>query len=173
MRFDPEKHDRRGMRLKGYDYSQPGMYFVTICVHERQSKLGKITDSHILLSPYGEIAHDFWKTTSEHFPNAHIDEFIIMPNHIHAIVQIQDEDATLRDRTSRNAKPTLGQIIAYYKYGTTKQINALRDNAATKFWQGRFYDHIIRNHRELDAIRKYIQENVLKWELDRDNPKNL
>ena len=71
------------------------------------------------------------------------------------------------------AKPTLGQIVAYYKYQTTKHINQVRDNTGTPFWQRSFYDHVIRDQAELDTIRRYVVENPLKWDLDRDNPANI
>jgi putative transposase len=193
MAYDPEKHHRRSIRLKGYDYAQPGAYFVTICVRERECVLGDVVDGKMALSDFGQIAHHFWTQVPDHFPNTSVDTFIVMPNHIHAVVIINDpsrrgevtgevisplQHNAVTDTGAVTAplqidRPTLGQIVAYYKYQTTKQINQIRDNPGVPFWQRSFYDHIIRNDRELNAIRRYIADNPLKWELDRDNPKNI
>jgi REP element-mobilizing transposase RayT len=86
MVYNPEKHHRRSIRLKGYDYAQPGAYFITICVRERECTLGHVEDGEMVLSDLGQIAHDFWAQVSVHFPNASIDTFVVMPNHIHAVI---------------------------------------------------------------------------------------
>jgi REP element-mobilizing transposase RayT len=175
MGFDPEKHHRRAMRLKGYDYSLPGMYFVTICVRERECALGEILNGNLYLSEFGEIAFNFWEPVTQHFPNVIIDQFIVMPNHVHAIIHIcEGKKPTLnQELTEHRSSPTLGNIIGYYKYQTTKQINQIGENVGTPFWQERFYDHIIRNDEELNATREYIVSNPLKWELDIDHPDNI
>jgi putative transposase len=184
MAYDPEKHHRRSIRLKGYDYAQPGAYFVTICVRERECALGHVEGGETILSDFGQAAHDFWAQVPIHFPNTSTDTFVVMPNHVHAIIVINDPNGTGAATTSTCTgaattplqagigQPTLGQIVAYYKYQTTKHINRIRGNAGAPFWQRGFYEHIIRNNRELDAIRRYITNNPLKWQLDRDNPKN-
>jgi len=142
------------------------------------------------LSEYGQITLNFWSEITPHFPCATIPIFVIMPNHVHAIIVIQDTvgrgvvttplptpiDIDNREKTSLGGEtrplPGLGQIVAYYKYHTTKQINAINANPGTRFWQRNYYEHIIRNERELHAIRTYIQNNPLKWDLDQDNPSN-
>ena len=170
-RYNPQKHHRRSVRLKGYDYSQPGAYFVTICVRDWECVLGDVVDGEMQMAEYGRVAHNFWAQVPVHFPNVSIDTFVVMPNHIHAIILIHEPREG--GDTPPLRRPTLGQIVAYYKYQTTKQINVIRDNAGTPFWQRSFYDHIIRHPRELDAVRQYIANNPLKWELDRDNPINI
>lgn len=171
--FNPAR-GRRSIRLKGYDYSQPGAYFVTLCVRDRECALGDVSDGEVMLSDFGQIARDFWSQVPAHFPNVSIDTFIVMPNHVHAIVVIHDPDrCTGRGEvTSPLRRPTLGQIVAYYKYQTTKQLNRIRDTPSTPFWQRNYYERIVRNDRELTAIRVYIAQNPRKWESDRDHPAN-
>lgn len=191
--YDPRKHHRRSTRLPGYDYSQPGYYFVTFCVHERECVLGDGAYDTVELSPYGRIIDDVLAETNQCFWNVTIDQSIIMPNHGHVIYVIHEwtaamEQALACEAQSRSEmgaaspegparsltrKPTLGQIVAIHKYESTKRINDLRNLAGVRFWQRGFYDHIVRNQRELDAIRQYIVNNPLEWMLDRDNPYNL
>jgi len=165
MPFNPQRHHRRSIRLKGYDYAQPGGYFVTFCVREHACELGQIIDGKMTLSDTGRIVHDFWIQIPVHFPNVSVDMFVVMPNHVHAILMIEG-----RGGVTPPLRPTLGQIVAYYKHQTTAQINQLDDNAGVPFWQRGYYERIIRNERDLQAIRKYILENPLKWELDQENP---
>jgi REP element-mobilizing transposase RayT len=173
--FNPVR-GRRSIRLKGYDYSQPGAYFVTLCVRKGECTLGDVSNGEVVLSDLGQIAHGFWARVPTHFPNVSIDTFVVMPNHVHAIVVIHDPDRGEgggRDAvTSPLRRPTLGQIVAYYKYQTTKQINQIRDTPGMPFWQRNYYEHIVRNDRALTAIRIYIAQNPHRWELDRDHPAN-
>jgi REP element-mobilizing transposase RayT len=191
--YNPRKHHRRSTRLPGYDYSQPGYYFVTFCVHERECVLGDVAFDMIDLSPFGRIIDNVLAETSQCFWNVTIDQSVIMPNHGHVIYAIHDWTAAMEHALAREAqlrsetgaaspegptrsltrKPNLGQIVAINKYESTKRINDLRNMAGVRFWQRGFYDHIVRNQRELDAIRLYILNNPLEWTLDRDNPRNL
>jgi REP element-mobilizing transposase RayT len=181
--------NRRSVRLRGYDYSQPGAYFVTINVQGGHCVLGDVVDGHVRLTDLGQIADAFWDQVPERFPHVSIDQKIVMPNHVHVIIVIHDP---LIDRTGEREdpasttgavapadtptdgkRPTLGQIVAYYKHQTTVRINERCGNDPARFWQRSFYDQIIRNRRALDAIRKYIADNPPNWELDRDHPDNL
>jgi REP element-mobilizing transposase RayT len=199
MPYDPTKHNRRSIRLKGYQYNQPGSYFVTFCVRERVCELGDIIDGEMRLSQFGQVALDFWAHIPAHFPNVEVDKFIIMPNHVHAIIVIKGGRGDVSSPPSRDVSSppsrdvssppsrdvssppsdgeippipfaTLGQIVGYYKYQTTLRINQLRDNAGTPFWQRGYYERIIRNQRALQNIQDYILENPLNWELDQENP---
>lgn len=154
---------RKANRLAKFDYSQPGFYFVTLCTDEKRAYFGNINKGKMILNPLGEIAKDVWKRTPKVYPHAAIDEFVIMPNHMHGIVIIGDV---------KNRSPaSLSQIIGSYKNVVTKQIG---ENFLKIFaWQPSFYDHVIRNGESLDNIRKYIRNNPIKWELDRNNPANL
>ena len=182
--YDPRKHHRRSIRLKGYDYAQPGAYFVTICVREQRCLLGQVKGGKVVLSDVGATAHGFWSHVPIHFPNVSIDMFVVMPNHVHVIIVIHDAfggDAGAA-RAGRGAittplpagqrtidRPTLGQIVAYYKYQTTKRINQTRGTAGAPFWQRGYHEHIVRNERDMDRIRQYIIDNPSKWQLDRNN----
>jgi REP element-mobilizing transposase RayT len=190
--YDPRKHHRRSTRLPGYDYAQPGYYFVTFCVHGRECVLGEVIHDTVDLSSWGAVVREVLDTTQQCFWNVSIDESVVMPNHGHVIYVIQQwttamdqaltEEAQARAEIDAAAtdslvkslvrRPTLGQIVAYHKYETTKRINALRNMTGVRFWQRGFYDHIVRSQRELDAIRLYTVNNPLEWTLDRDNPHN-
>lgn len=195
--FDPKRHHRSSIRLKGYDYSGEGLYFVTICTQERERVLGEIKDGRMVLSGFGEIAKRCWEEIPGHFENVGLDEYIIMPNHVHGVILLQevprrDEvtsslqvasplqvpsfhtwvSETESQRLIINRSPTLGQIVAFYKYRSTKLINVTRNVPGTRFWQRNYYEHIIRDDNDLDRIRKYINDNVAKWSEEKDNPEN-
>jgi len=168
---DPaESHHRRSIRLKDYDYSQPGAYFVTICTHLHACVLGQVLNEDMQLSPFGQIAFDFWEVVTAHFSSVEIDSFVIMPNHIHAILVLHDPSVgagSPRPTESTNpAFPGLGQIVGFYKYQTTKQINTLRCIAGGSFWQRNYYEHILRNEEEWGKTRDYILANPLRWDED-------
>ena len=167
MPRDTITHHRRSLRLQGYDYSQPGAYFVTICVRRSACVLGEVLDGDMTLTDLGRIASDYWKHVPQHFQDVFIDEFVVMPNHVHSIIIISERRGGV---TPPLQTITLSQIIAYYKYQTTKQINQVRQQIGKLFWQRSFYDHIVRNDEELRRIRKYVVENPLKWELDEYYP---
>jgi REP element-mobilizing transposase RayT len=197
MTYNPEIHRRRSIRLKGYDYSQAGAYFVTICVKDHACLFGTIMDGKLQYNDYGQIAYEFWLKISEHFSDAKLDEFIIMPNHIHGIITINNcrgevtspfsevvetnsktktapiqggETQKTGGATPPLRKHTLGQVVAYFKYQSSKRINQTRNTAGQPIWQRNYYEHIIRDDKELQAIREYIRFNPLKWDEDKENP---
>lgn len=172
-------------RHKNYDYSQNGFYFVTICTKNHQMFFGNIVKSgteccpiyEIKLSEIGKIAEQYWQEIPKHFPFVNLDEHIIMPNHIHGIIEIDkvgtQDFVFLRQGQCANKfgpqSKNLASIIRGFKIGVTKYVNNSDINFA---WQPRFHDRIIRNEKELGTIRKYIFENPAKWHLDKDNPEN-
>ena len=158
---------RKSIRLPGFDYTQAGAYFVTICVNRRLCLLGKILKGSVQLTPRGDIAERSWVLTQDHFiNNVWIDSHITMPNHVHAVIMIQS--ARRGGVTPPLQKtPSLGDIVAFYKYRSTKQINHLSNSPGVRFWQRNYHDHIIRNEGDLNHHRKYILENPLNWSLDR------
>ena len=162
---------RKSIRQKGYDYSQPGAYFVTFCTHNMERLFGRIIAGKMELNTYGLFAHKEWFHTAA--ANLHVelheDELIIMPNHIHGIIWITEVGATVpvaRQTKSGLDSCSLGAIIGQYKSRTTKYINKLRKNSGQSIWQRNYYDRIIRNQKELQSIRKYIENNPLQWEVD-------
>jgi REP element-mobilizing transposase RayT len=196
-KFDPHKHHRKSLRLKGYDYAQAGAYYVTIVTQGRECLLGEIVDREMLLNEYGEVVQKWWNEIPIHFPNVELGAFVIMPNHIHGIVFITterrgevisphkdpnnniqaaniEETNNLDGETPPLRKPTLGQIVAYFKYQSTKEMNQIETkNAITKFWQRNYYEHIIRDEKDLQNKTDYIDANPILWDEDDDNPKNV
>lgn len=182
MNYDPEKHDRRSVRLRGYDYASAGAYFVTLCVQDRHCLFGAVVDEEMQLSECGRIAVEKWQRTAAVRANVAVDAFVVMPNHVHGIIVIA-EDASPVGATRRVAptptpeqphgpKPnSIGAIVGQYKSIVTKRIR--RAGLVPYFaWQRSFYDRVIRNDRELNATRRYIVENPLRWHFDRLNPED-
>ena len=166
--YDPANHHRRSIRLKEYDYSAEGLYFVTLCSHEHQCIFGKIIDDNVILSKYGEIIEEVWRTLPQHFTNIVCHEYVIMPNHMHCIIQINNNvgAGSARPAKEQNTSPlqkiTLGNIVAFYKYNTTKLANR-----NVQLWQRNYYEHIIRNQQSYEEIAAYIVENPIHWKRDK------
>ena len=139
---------RKQLRLEDYDYSQQGTYFITICVKNRLEILGNINDNEINLAKEGIIAKSYIETIEKVFEGIILDEYVIMPNHIHAIISIVKQN-----------KVTLSRIINQYKGAVTKQIGY-------SIWQKSYYEHIIRNEKEYYKIKEYIQNNIINWKQD-------
>lgn len=157
-------------RLKSFDYSSPGYYFVTICTKEQKNYFGEIKDHIMKLSNIGHIVQKSWNQIPDHFSFAKLDEFVIMPNHIHGVLNISAlrvETRNLHVSTQLdlcvNTRKQLGVIINQFKRTCTISCGQI--------WQPRFYDHIIRHERSLYAIREYIKNNPMNWEKDRENIK--
>ncbi|OGU63486.1 MAG: hypothetical protein A2499_04690 [Stygiobacter sp. RIFOXYC12_FULL_38_8] len=176
---------RKSPRLKEYDYSIPNYYFVTICTQGKQNIFGKIAGEKVELNNKGKAVKDCLLEIKDHFTNIEMGEYVIMPNHFHAIIILSGYVGLRSPQPITNTQPdnnidqlnendqsgittkhfSLSQIIAYFKYQSTKRINA-GSNIKEKIWQRSFYDRIIRNERELYNIRRYIQQNPLKKHLE-------
>ena len=251
---------RRAMRLRSYDYSQPGAYFVSICAQHRKCLFGTIIDGQMRLNEIGEIVVECWSRIPQHFPSVELGEYVIMPNHIHGIIALnivgarsprpigeeqsisptvgarsprpigeeqsisptvgtrsprpigeeqsisptvgarsprpigeeqsisptvgtrsprpigeeQSISPTVGTRSPRPSdnSPSLGKIVAYFKYQSTKHINQHHNMPGTRIWQRNYYDHVIRDDTDLQRIRRYIQDNPMKWALDQLHPDN-
>ncbi len=181
----PSRPSRRTLRLRGYDYTQPGAYFVTICTHHREPLFGQVADGEMVLNAFGKMVWEEWFKTAQVRPYVELfeGEFVIMPNHIHGIVWIVGDMVggprslapPPQPKTSgvdpNNVTPgSLGAIIRAFKSAVTKRINALRGTPGAPVWQRNDYEHIIRNDDALNRIREYIETNSLRWHLDRENP---
>jgi putative transposase len=167
--------ERKIARLREYDYRQSGAYAVTICVHERRLALGRIEDGTVRLHPFGRIAQERWLAIPQHHPIVVLDEFIVMPNHIHGILFIENESPpTIEEEIElrRFGKPqsgSLGTVIGSFKSGVTKRIGEAR-GCKTEVWQQKFWDHIIRDEHDLHNQREYIFNNPANWEDDDLHP---
>ncbi len=188
MIYGPHRHQRRSLRLPGYDYSQAGAYFVTLCTHDRACVFGEVVDGEMRLNEWGEIVRDEWFKTATVRPYVvlNADEFVIMPNHVHGIIWIVNDDmvgatgpvapieATRRVApTERPCGPTpasIGAIMAQFKSAVTKRSHELRGTPGLPVWQRNYYEHVIRNEESLDQIREYIRNNPVEWASDRENP---
>jgi len=166
------KH-RKPNRLRNYDYSQNGMYFVTICTKGKKCFFGKVVNSKMELNIIGKITRKYLIDIPKHRTEVTIDEFIIMPNHIHLIVELIDTVVTEQCYVTTSNDENIGllsKIIQSYKGVVTKEINELYPNNNFQ-WQRSFYDHVIRQHESLNKIREYIMINPQEWNKDKLNPK--
>ncbi|HEX2620974.1 MAG TPA: transposase [Phototrophicaceae bacterium] len=193
-----DSHNRRSIRLKAYDYSQSGAYFVTICTHQRERLFGEVADGVMQLRVFGEIVQEEWLRTPQIRPEVEIDAFVIMPNHIHGIIVITGDGRTtsnLKTKPSNQSHPvganrrfaptptassqsnrpkgtkpgSLGAILQQFKSVVTKRINLLRDTPGASVWQRNYYESIIRDESTLNTVRLYIETNPTNWQTDPDN----
>ena len=155
---------RRPLRLSDFDYSQPGPYFVTICIKERACILGTIADSVMVLTELGDVVTSCWHELPCHYPAISLDAFVAMPNHFHGIIFVG------AGSPRPSSGPTLSNIVGYFKYQSTKRMNELRNSPGASLWQRNFFEHVIRDDHSLNRIREYIFTNPERWEMDRDNP---
>jgi REP element-mobilizing transposase RayT len=158
-RYDTDRHHRRSIRLQGWNYASPGAYFVTICVHRPETILGEVVGEEVVLSPFGNVAADAWLWLASQYPYIDLDEWVIMPDHFHGIIVIHEPDNTPEPV---KVKP-LGRLVGAFKTVSTKEVNRLRDTPGAPFWQRGYYDRVVRSPQELEAIRKYIQNNPSRW----------
>jgi len=156
MSYNSEIHHRRSIRLQGYDYSQSGAYFVTICTFQRQHLFGVVNNEEMQLNVAGQIVSAIWQKIPQHFPNVELDEFILMPDHIHGIIII-----------SERAEPciSLATIIQNFKSISTRKINKINQNLGVSIWQRNYYERIVRSDQELHRLREYILNNPENWKI--------
>ncbi|HPO65480.1 MAG TPA: transposase [Bacteroidales bacterium] len=168
MKYNPKKHHRRSIRLKGYDYSQSGAYFVTLCTQNRACLFGDIVGGEMRLNDTGKIVADSWRWLASQYDYVELDEWVVMPNHIHGIIIVHDCRGDSRITPTEKRKP-IGRLIGAFKTVSTKHINIMRGTPGIPVWQRNYYEHIIRNDTSLNRIRAYIVNNPIQWELDMEN----
>ena len=181
MKFNPDIHHRRSIRLQNYDYSQSGLYFVTICVNYRLAVLGQIMNGKMQLNDAGMIVENTWLDLVNHVSNVKLHEFVVMPNHFHGIIEIvgagskpaQHDDnlsnGNLRyERAGLEPAPTKGlsEIIRQFKTFSARRINQLQNSIGAPVWQRNYHEHIIRNEADYLRIANYVQTNPLRWNED-------
>jgi REP element-mobilizing transposase RayT len=185
--YDPAQHHRRSIRWRGYDYASAGAYFVTICIHHRLPLLGSIRDAVLVPSPAGRMVTRAWHTLPERWPHFALDTYVIMPNHIHAVVWLHSNHApsspdsadyatgigaALPDAPPAGTTPaSLGRIVQVFKNSTTRAYAVgVRDHGWCRYrdhlWQPGYHDRIVRNLAELGAIREYVRLNPTNWAQD-------
>jgi putative transposase len=192
-----ENHHRHSIRLAEYDYRQDGAYFVTMCVYQRACLFGDVVGDEMMLSTLGCIVLEEWERTAIHRTYVILDEFVVMPNHVHGIIVIDHGadgvGATRRvaqfdptsipnvpasGRATHRVAPTgpaagsIGAIIGQFKSISAKRINRVRETPGAPVWQRNYYEHVIRDEKSLNAIREYIQFNPARWAADNENPAN-
>ena len=185
MTNNPTSHRRKSIRLQGYDYSQAGLYFITVCTHNRVPLFGEIVDGVMALNAAGQIVEKCWCAIPEHFPQVTVDEFVVMPNHVHGIITIGENNVGANDVRANNVRAndylpqpsneiprslqhgtsrTIGSMVRGFKIGVTRWFRANTD--IHKVWQRNYYEHIIRNEDSYLKIADYIQTNPQRWEID-------
>ena len=172
--YSPQRN-RRSMRLKRYDYSQTGAYFVTVCTQNRECLFGEIEDGEMVLNDAGRMAETCWHDIPSHFPHVGLDTFVVMPNHVHGILCVVDAPVGAKNfsplqpgQRPHGTSKSIGSVIRRFKIGVTKWMR--QNTEFHNIWQRNYYEHIIRNQKELNRIREYIVNNPMKWEFDRENP---
>jgi len=200
MSYNPEIHHRRSIRLWDFDYSGAGAYFITICTHERESVFGNLVDGVMRLNYWGLIVRECWEHLPNHFSQVALDEFVVMPNHVHGIIILNhglpnvgarhaspcsritpdcgsDENtrathaSPLRESGSKSG--SIAAIVGSFKSAVTRRINQTRQAPGGSVWQRNYYERVIRDDRELNNIRQYIEDNPRKWADDENHPTYL
>ena len=178
-------YNRKLNRLKDYNYSQNGYYYVTMCVKNRINVFGKIRDDRMCLNRYGRIVNRCWFDLVNHYINCRLDEFVVMSNHIHGIIVINNNvgngfqpfqiEKSVNPRNGYKPFRTthgLSEIVRGFKTFSSKEINKIQRDFRFQ-WQKSFYDHIIRDEKSLNKIREYIKYNPTNWNTDRNNITNI
>jgi len=161
LRFDPDRQHRRSIRYRKYDYSRAGFYYITGCIEGRECLLGEISNGTVHLSFAGQTAAWAWEDLPKHYPHVRLDAFVVMPNHIHGVLELKDLEVSPRH--------PLSEILRAFKTFSARRINKRRGTPGAPVWQRNFHDRIIRDQEELEAIRCYIAENPKNWNEDPEN----
>ena len=185
MKYNPDIHHRRSIRLKGYDYSQAGLYFITICTHNRLCIFGIIKNDEMILNDAGQMIETQWLKLTERFTGIHLCECVVMPNHFHGIIKLTVGAPLVGAQNKANVQinaqpqsgqpqgiaPTVGDIVGAFKSITTNQyIRGVKQNHWQRFdkklWQRNYYEHIIRDEKSYLKISEYIKTNPSTWQGD-------
>ena len=170
------KPRRFSLRLKNFDYTRAGAYFITISTKNRRNMFGQIRNGELVLSEKGMVVQEEWLNLPDLRLGVELDEFVVMPNHFHAILWLPKEKLGTASRAptveqfGQPVSGSLSSIIRGYKSGVTKRINGMVHQTGKTVWLRSFYEHVIRNDKSLNRIRDYIESNPLRWELDKENP---
>ncbi len=185
----PEPRRRRSIRLRGYDYAHAGAYFVTICTRNRTCLFGDLVDGAMRLNEAGIIVQATWGGLPDHYGNVRLDAFVVMPNHVHAVIVLTGgvqphltagaapgpaATETVDGPAPVDAIPPrqhgLPEVVRGFKTFSARSINVSRDLHGHPVWQRNYYEHIIRDEDDLNRIRQYIIDNPMQWAFDHENP---
>jgi REP element-mobilizing transposase RayT len=182
MKYNPKIHHRKSIRLSEYDYSQAGFYFITICTQNRWHLFGEITDDEMVLNDAGKMIVNEWLKLKKRFKNIRLQEYTVMPNHFHGIIQIvaqnelvvQNTPVAQKTKGNHEGCPYVGDMVGAFKSITTVEyIRCIKNNRwqpfDKKLWQRNYWEHIIRNENEYHQIAQYILDNPKKWAMDKLN----
>ena len=167
------------MRLRDYDYAQAGAYFVTVCTSQRKCLLGDIVNDVMQCNAHGMMVQACWEELPRHYGHVTLDEFVVMPNHVHGIIVIEHRNVAIDSvglgvgaglRPAPTNRHALPEIVRAFKSYSSRRINESRNTVGSAVWQRNYFERVIRNERELNAFRKYIQDNPIQWALDAENP---
>ncbi|HWR64491.1 MAG TPA: transposase [Bellilinea sp.] len=174
----PELPNRRSIRYAGYEYTEPGAYFITILTHKRLPLFGTLHDGELQLSPLGDLAKSCWIGLPDRFSFVELDEFVIMPDHFHGIIIINEKSEVdvISDRghgheSTTGQKGSLGSLIGAFKSSVTRIFNGLQRTRGIEIWQRNYYGRIIRGEQELGQIREYVRTNPWQNDVDDSNPR--
>ena len=177
-KFDPQKHHRQSIRLKGYDYTLAGEYYVTIVTHGRAFLFGDVVNGVMVLNDAGKIVEAAWFDLPNHYRHVVLGTFVIMPNHVHAIIILMDMDDVHPTIVGAGLKPAptepikrhgLPEIVRALKTFSARRINELSNSRGVPVWQRNYYEHIIRNDDDANRIHQYIESNPANWKNDANN----
>jgi REP element-mobilizing transposase RayT len=173
MELHDKLHNRRSIRLPGYDYAQAGAYFITICSYDRLELFGEIIDGTMRLSEFGSVVKSAWDDLPSHYSHVITDAIIIMPNHIHGIVVLVGAGLkpapTKAIESMGPKKHALPEIIRGLKTFSSRRINERRHTLGIPVWQRGYFEHVIRDDGSINRIREYIAQNPMHWDIDREN----
>jgi putative transposase len=166
-------HARRSLRLRNHDYTGAATYFVTVCSYQQIRLFGQVVDSTVRLNDFGIVVETCWRSIPDHFPNAELDNWVTMPNHLHGILMVtlgSSITAHASSSVTGRKRGSLGVIVGSFKSAVTKRINEMRGTPGAHVWQRNYHEHIVRDDADLNRIREYIKDNARCWADDGKNP---
>ncbi len=191
--LESQRESRRSLRLRDYDYSRPGAYYLTFVAFQRECLFGDITNGKMTLSQAGIILRDVWHALPDRYPNVILDQMSIMPNHFHGILYISGlnndegdvgipvaaihelplqefpERESSEEYRIRRRRMLIPRLVGFIKMNSAKAINILLDSGGRPVWQRNYYEHVIRTDAELERVRNYIYYNPQQWGRDEEN----
>jgi putative transposase len=171
------EHDRRSIRLRGYDYSSSGMYFATVCTEGKVCLFGEIGGGEMKLNSAGQAVVETWNSIPERFPAVEVDAYAVMPNHLHGLIFLVGNSFGGGEGAASSAptsvRPTLGRIMRAFKSISAIRVNEISGRKGRAVWQRNYFEHIVRRGKDLADIRRYIAENPSRWGSDLENQERI